>query len=54
MSDGESVGERAVKLASTVEQEAYNAGGALQTAETKEEGAVALRVRGTREKRGMV
>lgn len=38
-------GERAAKTTSAVAQEAFNAGGALQTVEGKEEGAVALRVR---------
>lgn len=37
-------GERTVKSASAVAQEALNAGGTLQTAEAREEGAVALRV----------
>ncbi|CAN0068906.1 unnamed protein product [Ectocarpus sp. 4 AP-2014] len=40
-------GERAAKTTSAVAQEAFNAGGALQTVEGKEEGAVALRVRET-------
>lgn len=38
-------GERPAKTTSAVAQEAFNAGGALQTVEGKEEGAVALRVR---------
>lgn len=38
-------GERAVKSASALAQEALTAGGALQTVEGREEGAVALRVR---------
>lgn len=42
-SDGGS--ERAAKSASAVAQEALTAGGALQTVEGREEGAVALRVR---------
>lgn len=42
-SDGGS--ERATKSASAVAQEALTAGGALQTVEAREEGAVALKVR---------
>lgn len=38
-------GERAAKSASAVAQEALTAGGALQTVEGREEGAVALKVR---------